>query len=105
MNEKILYTLLSVVKNNGDAKKLIHEGLSYQQIAEYTGEAINSGFIEYSDGVVQLAEKGEEKIASLDYKFKITDKNKWIKPKEKSKIKDKLPKDFIYLPHQNELYF
>ena len=88
MNEKHLYTLFSIIKNNGDVKRL----------------AISEGFIIYESDNVSLSKKGEEIFRELESKLKITDKNKWIEPKNASRI-PVLEKDFIFLPKQDELHF
>ncbi len=104
MNEKHLYTLLSVVKNNGDVKRLIREGLDYKEISELTSHSISNGFILYDNDNVSLSEMGEKLFIDLDNKLKITDKSKWIEKENDSRI-TKMEKDFIFLPNQNELHF
>lgn len=104
MNEKYLYTLLSVIKKNGDVKRLLRVGLDYKEISEITSQAISEGFIIYESDSVSLSSKGEERFNELESKLKITDKKKWIEPKNVSKI-PVLEKDFIFLPKQDELHF
>jgi len=104
MNEKHLYTLLSVVKNNGDVKRLIREGLDYKDISEITSYAIEKNFIIYKNDTVTLSEMGVKLFIDLDKKLKITDKNKWIEKEKESRIV-KMDKNFIFLPNQNELHF
>lgn len=104
MNEKYLFTLLSIIKNNGDVKRLLRAGLDYKEISEITSQAISEGFIIYESDNVSLSKKGEEIFRELESKLKITDKNKWIEPKNDSRI-PVLEKDFIFLPKQDELHF
>jgi hypothetical protein len=105
MNEKYLYTLLIIVKKNGDALRLIREGLTYLEIADLTNTALDEGYIEFGkeDELITTA-KGDIKILELESQFKKTNKREWISPENKSKI-PKLDKDFIFLPHQNEIHF
>ena len=104
MNEKHLYTLFSIIKNNGDVKRLLRAGLDYKEISEITSQAISEGFIIYESDNVSLSKKGEEIFRELERKLKIIDKNKWIEPKNASRI-PVLEKDFIFLPKQDELHF
>ncbi|MAP55127.1 MAG: hypothetical protein CL605_09515 [Altibacter sp.] len=104
MNEKHLYILLNVVKNNGDIKRLTREGLSFKDIAELSNQAIKHEFLIYEEHSIAISEKGLKSIKKLDKKFKILDKNKWIEKESKSQI-SKLDKDFIFLPNQNALDF
>ena len=104
MNEKKIYTLLSIVKNNGDIKRLTRLGLNFANIAELTKDAIKNNFLIYKDGVVQLTEFGNDKIINLEAKFKQINKDLWIEPENESKI-PVLEKNFIFLPNQNELHF
>lgn len=105
MNDQILFLLLSVINNKGNIKKLINEGYSYKQVSEFIDYAGDEGFLIYNDEKLILSEAGILKLAEIEKRFKITDKNKWIEPEEKSRIKNQLSKDFIYLPHQDELHF
>lgn len=104
MNEKNIYTLLSIVKNNGDVKRLTRLGLDFSNIAELTKIAIKNNFLDYKDGVILLTETGNEEIIKLEGKFKQTNKDLWIEAENESKIAV-IDKDFIFLPNQNELHF
>jgi len=104
MNEKHLYTLLNVIKTNGDIRKLKREGIEYKEIAELTKLAINENYVQYENDIVKLSSKGLEKINELDDRYKIINKDLWIEAEKKSKI-PKLEKDFIFLPNQNEIHF
>lgn len=104
MNEKHLYTLLNVVKNNGDIKRLTREGLSFQEIAELSNQAIKDKLLIYQENSISISESGKELANQLSEKFKILDKDKWIDKEKESRI-PKLSKDFIFLPNQNEIHF
>lgn len=104
MNEKQLYTLLNVIKTNGDIRKLKREGLDYKEIAELTKIAITKEYVCYDNDVVKLSDKGLKKIKELDDRYKIINKDLWIEAENKSKI-PKLEKKFIFLPNQNEIHF
>jgi hypothetical protein len=105
MNEHFLYNLLIVVKNNGDATRLIREGLTYKQIADMTKAAIKDEYIIFNENdELTTTKKGDSKITDLDSEFKKTDKTQWIEAENKSKV-PKLEKKFIFLPNQNEINF
>lgn len=104
MNDNNLYSLLAIIKQNGDVRRLIRKGLDYKMIAELTNTAILAGYISYENETVSLSIDGETKFLELDKHLKITDKNKWIEPKNESKISS-IEKDFIFLPKQDELHF
>ena len=104
MNKNALYILLTIIKTNGDVKRLIREGLDYKTIGEMTNQAISDGLIVYKDDNIFLSTEGENLLIELDKKLKVQDKSKWIEPKNDSKIPN-LGKDFIFLPQQDELHF
>lgn len=104
MNDNNLYSLLAIIKQNGDVRRLIRNGLDYKMIAELTNSAILAGYIVYEHETVSLSKEGELKFLELDKHLKITDKKKWIEPKNDSKISP-IDKDFIFLPKQDELHF
>ena len=104
VNEKHLYILLNVVKNNGDIKRLTREGLNFREIAELSNQAIKDNLITYKESSVCISQLGLETIERLGERFKILDKDKWIDKEKKSRI-PKLSKDFIFLPSQNDINF
>ena len=104
MNDKHLYILLSVIKNNGDIKRLKREGISYQEIAQLTQKSIETNLIIYTDDLIELSEFGLNKLKELEKLYKEKNKELWIE-NEKESIIPKLEKDFIFLPNQNELLF
>jgi len=104
MNEKHLYTLLNVIKTNGDIRKLKREGIEYIEIAKLTKFAISKEYVQYENDIVKLSEKGANKINELNDRYKVINKDLWIEAENKSKI-PKLEKKFIFLPNQNEIHF
>ena len=104
MSDKHLYILLSVIKNNGDIKRLKREGISYQEIAQLTQKSIETNLIIYTDDLIELSESGLSKLKELETLYKEKNKEFWIENEKESKI-PKLEKDFIFLPNQNELLF
>lgn len=105
MNEQTMYLLLSVINSSGNIKRLVNKGYTYKQLADYIEELEDIGLLDYLEDKLVLTEKGNLEFMRLDEQLKITDKNKWIEPEKKSKLKYQLSKDFIYLPHQDELHF
>ena len=105
MREKKLYLLLSVVRSNGNIRRLTRENITYKDIADLTNYAIEHNLVEYDENdVIHLTGKGEEKLNELEISYKERNKDKWIEPEKKSKI-TKISKNFIYLPYQDELHF
>ena len=104
MNEKLLHTLLSVIKNNGDIKKLRRNKITYADIANLIEKAIQLNYLITTNTAIEITETGLLRLLELDKHYKLIDKSKWI-DKESRSIITKLEKDFIYLPNQNELTF
>ena len=104
MKEKEFYILLTIVKSNGDVKKLTREGVSYKSIAEMTNKAILDNLIIYENYSISLTDKRNEILLELGKRLKIIDKSNWIEPENESKIQ-KLDKNEVYLPNQNDLFF
>lgn len=104
MDEKQIYTLLCIVKDNGDIKRLTRIGLSFKAIAELSKSAIENELLKYENENISITEKGVTLITSLEKKFKQTDKNSWIDPKYDSRVAT-IDKNFVFLPKQDELHF
>lgn len=104
MNENAIYNLLTVIKNNGNVKRLIREGLDYNMIGKMTNQAISDRLIIYENDNIYLSSEGIRLLTELEKKYKIQDKRKWIEPKNECKIPT-LGKNFIFLPQQDELHF
>jgi hypothetical protein len=104
MNEKELYLLLNVIKNNGDIKRLVREGISYQKIAELTNEAIAKKLVTYDNDSIELSEIGNSKFEEIQNDYKRTNKEEWIEKDKKNQIA-RIEKNTIFVPRQNELSF
>lgn len=104
MDEKELYLLLNLIKNNGDIKRLIREGISYQRIAEFTNEAISKKLINYENDKIELSELGNSRFDEIKNNYKRTNKDEWIEKDKESQIA-KLEKNAIFVPRQDELTF
>ncbi|PVV55983.1 hypothetical protein [Chryseobacterium sp. HMWF035] len=104
MKNKHIYLLLEIIKNNGNVKRLTHEGLRFSEIADLTSKVIADNYAEYIEDNIVLTEIGTQFLSTLTEDFKERDKNNWIIKENKSKIK-KIDKDFIYLPNLKELSF
>lgn len=104
MNDTNLYILLSVIKNNGDIRRLKREGMEYLEIAELTNQIISNQLATYVDDTISLTADGQNKLIELEKTIKKTKKKNWIDKEIKSKI-SRLDKNFIFLPNQNELEF
>ncbi len=104
MNNSNLYILLSVIKNNGDIRRLKREGMEYIEIAELTNQIISGKLAIYTEETISLTAEGESKLIELEKTIKRTKKINWIEKEMKSKT-SQLDKNFIFLPNQNELEF
>ncbi len=104
MKEQNLQILLSIIKNNGDVRRLKREGLDYIDIAELTNQVISTQLASYTDETIALTAKGHKKLLELEQIIKKTNKKNWIDKELKSQI-PRLDKSFIFLPNQKELDF
>lgn len=104
MDEKELYLLLNLIKNNGDIKRLVREGISYQKIIELTNEAISKELVTYINDKIELSEKGNSKFGEIQHNYKKINKDEWIEKDKKNQIA-KLDKNVIFVPRQDELSF
>ncbi len=104
MQEKELYLLLNVIKQNGDIQRLVREGISYLQIAELTNEAILMKLVTYQNDKIELSELGIMKFEEIKNTYKRTSKEEWIEKDKKSQIAQ-IDKNAIFVPRQNELTF
>ncbi len=104
MKEENLYTLLDVIYKNGSVKRLTRNGISFNEIAKISEQAILDGLIINTSERIILTGNGIELLKSLEKKYKKTNKNEWIDKELKSQVK-RIDKNFIFLPSQNELTF
>ncbi len=96
--------LLNIIENSGNVKKLLRENLSYKEISELTAKLEQDELLSYVDKKIILTEKGKTALTDNKHLLKETNKELWIQPEDKSRIK-KHERNFIYLPNQNELDF
>lgn len=104
INEKDLVLLLNIVKNNGNIRRLSRENLSFRQIIDLTEKAAEAGFVKYEDNKITLTKSGDEFLETKIALIKKTDKNEWIEPDYKNKIKP-FPKNDVFLPDRGEFSF
>lgn len=104
MTKKKLVLLLHIINSNGNIKRLLHEGLTFRDIAELTNSAIDNGYLIYRDQNVALTLEGIDFLTAEQQILKKVDKDQWIKKELSSEIQ-KLDKNVIFLPRQNELTF
>lgn len=96
--------LLNIIENSGNIKKLLRENLSYKDISELVNKLAQDELLTYVDEKIVLTEKGKKYLTDNKHLLKETNKENWIKPENKSRIK-KHERNFIYLPNQTELDF
>lgn len=96
--------LLSIIKNSGNIRRLTRENISFKEISDLTSKLVNEELIQYVERKIVLTKKGKQVLAQNIDQLKDTNKELWIKPENKSRIK-KHERNFIYLPLQTELDF
>jgi predicted methyltransferase len=96
--------ILNMIEDSGNIKKLLRENLSYREISEITNKLVEDELLSYVEKKIILTEKGKEVLAKNKLLIKETNKENWIQPENKSRIK-KYERNFIYLPNQTELDF
>lgn len=96
--------LLNIIENSGNLKKLLRENLSYRDISELTTKLVQDELLTYVDKKIILTKKGKIALTDNKHLLKETNKENWIQPENKSRIK-KYERNFIYLPNQTELDF
>jgi hypothetical protein len=104
MNEMDLTLLLNIVKNKGNIQRLRRQNLSFRQVVDLTEQAVKAGFVTYIGNKISLTAMGESFLASNITLMKKTNKEEWIEPDYKNKIKP-FPKNEVFLPDRNELSF
>lgn len=96
--------LLNIIENTGNVKRLLRENLSYREISELTTKLVRDELLTYVNKKIVLTEKGKITLTDNKHILKETNKENWIQPEDKSRIK-KHERNFIYLPNQTELDF
>ena len=104
MNNQHLYLLLHIIKNNSNINRLIRENITAEEIGDQIENLLKNNHLFFENKKLYLTYKGEELYQNLSKDYKQRDKSKWIEEEEKSKI-DKIDKNFIYLPSENEIHF
>lgn len=104
MNNNHLYLFLKTISSNSSVKRLTREGISFKTIAEYTNLAIRDSLIINKENRIVLTEIGESRLSQLEPFYKKTNKEDWILPDTKNKIRQ-IDKNNIFLPWQDELDF
>lgn len=96
--------ILNMIENSGNVKRLLREDLSYRDISEITNKLVQDDLLSYIERKIILTKKGKQVLAENKHLIKETNKENWIQPENKSRIK-KHERNFIYLPNQTELDF
>ncbi|WP_149304222.1 hypothetical protein [Pareuzebyella sediminis] len=96
--------VLNMVENLGNVKRLLREGLSYREISDITNKLVQDELLSYYEKRIILTEKGKVVLDQNKLLIKETNKENWIQPENKSRVK-KHERNFIYLPNQTELDF
>lgn len=100
--EEIL--MLNLIEDSGNIKRLLRENLSYKEISELTSKLVKDELLAYIDKKIILTDKGKKILTDSKHLIKETNKELWIQPENKSRVK-KIERNFIYLPNLTELDF
>ena len=104
MEKETLYLLLDIIFRNGSLKRLSRKGLDYSEIAVQQALAISEKLVDYRNEKVVLTQKGVDILKQLEIQYKKVNKNEWIEKDVKNRV-DRMEKDFIFVPRQNDLSF
>jgi predicted transcriptional regulator len=96
--------ILNMIEDSGNIKRLLRENLSYKEISEITNKLVEDELLSYVEKKIILTKKGKEVLSKNKLLIKETNKENWIQPENRSRIK-KYERNFIYLPNQTELDF
>lgn len=96
--------ILNMIENSGNVKRLLREDLSYREISDITNKLVQDELLSYIEKKIMLTEKGKEVLDENKLLIKEANKENWIQPENKSRVK-KHERNFIYLPNQTELDF
>lgn len=96
--------ILNMIEDSGNIKRLLREDLSYKDISEITNKLVEDELLSYVEKKIILTEKGKEVLSQNKLLIKETNKENWIQPENKSRVKI-YERNFIYLPNQTELDF
>lgn len=99
-----LTLLLNIVKNKGNIQRLRRQNLSFRQVVDLTEQAVEAGFVAYVDSKISLTDIGQAFLESNITLMKKTNKEEWIEPDYKNKVKP-FAKNEVFLPDRNELSF
>ncbi len=96
--------MLNLIEDSGNIKRLLRENLSYKEISELISKLVKDDLLIYVDKKIILTQKGKKALTDGKQLIKETNKDLWIQPENKSRVK-KFERNFIYLPNQTELDF
>ncbi|WP_338791275.1 hypothetical protein [Bernardetia sp. MNP-M8] len=102
--KQIRLQILKSVKYGGNIYPLTEMGYSYSKIVDFINIEVDKGNVNFSeDGSITLTAQGEDEIKQLGMDLgRTTYFSLKIEPENESKILQ-LPKDFIFLPSQDDL--
>ena len=96
--------LLQIIEASGNFKRLTREGLTFKEITNLLIKLEEKEQITYHKGKIALTSIGKEELKTQISLIKNPNKEQWISPENKSRIK-KYERNFIFLPLNSELDF
>lgn len=102
MEEKILFMLMNIIKNNTSTRMLAREGFSYLQISKAMEVALEKKYIRYENNFLELTDKGKKYHEKYETHYKKRKKEDWIEKDLKNKI-PQIDNNTIFVPSISEI--
>lgn len=102
MEEKILFMLMNIIKNNTSTRMLAREGFSYLQISKAMEVALEKKYIRYENNFLELTDKGIKYHEKYETHYKKRKKEDWIEKDLKNKI-PQIDNNTIFVPSISEI--
>lgn len=104
MQQEVKSILLKLVKCNGNIEPLIQMGYEYVQVINFLNILLEEKLLTRDNNQILITEAGLNEIAFLNKKLNRKNASLWIEPAVESRV-DKIDKNDVFLPNQNELSF
>lgn len=100
MTDQMRFSLLRIIRHNGDVSYLVEKGYRFAQLALFITELIDDEYIELrEDGAIKITRKGTESLNLYGDRKKIPMASRWITRKT-GYWHTPMNKDDIYIPHK-----
>lgn len=96
--------MLNLIADSGNVKRLLRENLSYREISELISKLAQDELLTYVDKKIILTEKGKKALSDCKHLIKETNKELWIQPENKSRVKKSKGISYIYQIKQSLIF-